>query len=284
MTARSHRKTNATLLVGISNPATAEQLVRISNILAGTGRWTILLTHVVTVADQISLTTAQSSPDVVRARDLLQQVQAQGREAGVRVRALVEVARSVDEGLLAAAKSHNAAMILVGYSEPETEVEDSGEEERFDRTMHRVARRSAVPVVVAKFRGHQMSRVLVPVTAGAPLQATGLLCRALGGVGGTELTFLHVVSPDASLDAARTGLEELLKTRGVASLGSLRLVTSHDPVEAVVVEATGQDLVIVGPSGRPGLLSAIFSNKSQRIAEEAACSVLLVWNRDVVKA
>jgi nucleotide-binding universal stress UspA family protein len=138
-----------------------------------------------------------------------------------------------------------------------------------------------VPVVVAKFRGDQMNRVLVPVAAGAPLQATGLLCRALGSVEGTDLTFLHVVSSDAPLDDARTRVEDLLETRGVASLGSLILVASHNPVEAIVEEAIDQDLVIVGPSGRPGLLSAIFSNKSQRIAEEAACSVLLVWNRDV---
>ena len=279
MSAASRGDVPATLLVGISNPATARALVGLSTVLAEAGQWRILLTHVVTVASQISLTTGRSSREVVQARDLLQGVLSGIEAAGVEAGALVEVARTVDEGLLAAAESHRAAMILVGYSEADTEVEARGTEEQFDRTMHRVARKGTTDTVVAKFRGEGMGRVLVPVAAEAPLQVTGLLCQALGRSAGTSLTFLHVVDPDASTDEARRRIEERLEERGVASIGSLRVVAAGDPVEAIVSAAADHDLMIVGPSRRPGLMKAIFSSRAQKIAEEAPTSVLLVWNR-----
>lgn len=274
------RKTGPrTLLVGISNPDTANHLVRLSALVTREMPSEILLTHVVTVASQISLTTGQSSPEVVRARDFLQEVKARASDTGLRVRALVEIARSVEEGLLAAAESHRAEMILVGFSEKGADEEDLGEEERFDRTMHRVARKSAADVVVAKFRGDRMRRVLVPVAAEARLQVTGLLCRALGAEEENSLTFLHVVESGASEEEARARLTRLLERKGVASLGPLVVVPSDTPVETIVEEAAAYDLMVVGPSGRPGFLSTIFSNKAQRIAEEAPASVLLAWNR-----
>jgi nucleotide-binding universal stress UspA family protein len=281
MSAASGGAGPATLLVGISNPATAEELVRLSAMLAEASHWKILLTHVVTVANQISLTTGRSSREVVQARDLLQGVLSNAEAAGVEAGALVEVARSVDEGLLAAAESHRAEMILVGYSEADTEADDGGTEERFDRTMHRVARKGTTDTVVAKFRREGRSRVLVPVAAEAPLQVTGLLCQALGRSAGTSLTFLHVVEPGASMDEARGRLTERLKERGVGSLGRLVVVASEDPVEAIVEAGADHDLTIVGPSHRPRLMNAIFSSKAQKIAEEAPTSVLLVWNRAV---
>jgi nucleotide-binding universal stress UspA family protein len=234
---------------------------------------------VVTVADQISLTTGQSSPDVVRARDLLGDVRSHLTPAEWEVGALVEVARSVHEGLLAAADSHRAEMILVGYSEGAGTGEDEREEERFDRTMHRVARKSRTPMVVAKFRRVEMRRVLVPVTASAPLRVTGMLCRALAEVEQTSLTFLHVAAPDESVEAARDRIVAHLRAKGVARLGPLVVTAADDPVDAIVELAERHDMVVLG-SGRPGFMSAILSSKAEKIAEEAPSSVLLVRDRE----
>jgi nucleotide-binding universal stress UspA family protein len=269
----------APLLVGVSNPETADRLVQLASILEALEPREIILTHVATVATQISLTTGQSSPEVVRARDFLQDVMERARAAGVNARALVEVARTVDEGLLAAAESHQAGMVLMGYSDA-GEPEDTGKgEERFDRTMHRVARRADADVVGARFRGTEMNRILVPVTEEAPLQVAGLLCRALGRAEGVELTFFHVVEAEDEKDQARDRLGARLEERGVAALGRLQVVVSEDLVERIVEEAHQYDLVVVGPSGRPGVLEAIFSSRASRIAEESPATVLMAWNR-----
>jgi nucleotide-binding universal stress UspA family protein len=267
------------LLVGVSNPATAARLVQLSSVLAAQGGWDILLVHVVRIASQISLTTGQGSPDVVRARDFLQAVRADAEASGVRARALVEVAREVDEGLVAAAESHEARMILVGYSEESEGLAENRGEDEFDRTMHRVARKADADVLVAKFRGPGMDRILVPVAAEPPLLVTGDLCRALGSSPEATLTFFHVVAPDADVEAARESSRDWLETKGVASLGQLVVRAAENPIQAIVEEARAHDLVIVGPSSRPGFLDSIFSSRSQKIADEVSATVLMAWNR-----
>ncbi|MEJ2207190.1 MAG: universal stress protein [Gemmatimonadota bacterium] len=146
--------------------------------------------------------------------------------------------------------------------------------------MHRVARKAGKPMVVAKFRRVEMRRVLVPVTASAPLQVTGMLCRALAEVEQTSLTFLHVAAPDESVESARDRIVDHLRVKGVAHLGPLVVVAAEDPVGAIVEEAQRHDMVVLGPSGRPGFMSAILSGKAEKIAEEAPSSVLLVRNRE----
>ena len=275
---RSKRKT-APVLVAVSNPETADRLVHLASILEAEEPREIILTHVATVATQISLTTGQSSPEVVQARDFLQEVMEGARGAGVKARALVEVARTVDEGLLAAAESHEVGLVLVGYSDADGPGEVGKEEERFDRAMHRVARKADADVVVAKFRSSEMKRILVPVTRVSPLHVAGLLCRALAGVEGADLTFFHVVGSEVDRDQAAGRVAGRLEERGVASLGRLEVAVSDTPVDRIVEEAQHHDLVVVGPSGRPRVLEAIFSSKARRIAEEAPASVLLAWNR-----
>jgi len=273
---------SATLLVGVSNPATAHRLVQLSSILAATNPWQILLTHVVTVAEQISLTTGKSSPEVVRARDFLQEVQENAMSEGVKARALVEVARSVDEGLLAAAESHDAGMILVGYSE-EGGVFDEREEERFDRTMQRVARKAEADVAVAKFRNEGIGRILVPVSTDGPLPVISLLSRALATAPGAELTFLNITDPDAQEGEVRKVLVRTLAEEGLTELGRIQVRASENPVSAILEESKGYDLVLVGPSQRPGFMENLFSSKSREIAEEAPVSVLLAWTRASVR-
>lgn len=262
----------ATLLVGISNPETADRLVRLSATLTRSRPLDILLTHVVTVANQIGLATGQSSPEVISGRDLLEETSAAARAAGIDVRALVEVARSVEDGLLAAADSHHAEMILVGYT---GEAEE--EEERFDKAMQRVARKASADVIVAKFRGTEQDRILVPLASDVPLRLTGLLCRALAEDGGAAVTFLHVVESGGAEDEARRELEKALERSGLAALGPLRVLTSDDPVATIVDEARHHGLVILGPSARPGLLDAVFSSRARKIAESVPSSVILAW-------
>lgn len=273
------KKDKATLLLGISNPATVDRLLRLASILQEAGHLEVLLTHVATVASQISLTTGQSSSDVVRARDFLQQVKTTAGKAGLEAKAVVEVARTVDEGLLAAAKSHDARMVLVGYSDQDGPGQVGKEEEKFDRTMHRVARKAKTDVVVAKFRKDEMKKVLVPITARPPLKVTGLLCQALALQKETVLTFLHVLKPGDPLDKVRAEVAERLQTKGMERVGTLEVLSAEDPVDAIVNASAGYDLVMVGPSGRPKITDRLFTPTRQRIVEGVSASVFLAWSR-----
>lgn len=275
------------LLVGISNPDTAARLVGLSSALARTplqraagppdrhaGSQPVLLVHAVTVANQISLGTGRSSPEVIHARDLLGAASEAARDRGQPVRAIVEVARSVEEGLLSAAENHNASLILVGYSGDE---ERSEAEERFDRTMHRVARRARADVVVATFRRPEHRSILVPVPEDAPLRLTSRLCRALQAHTGARPTFLHVAGRAASVDEARARMEARLAPVALGTDARLRVVSSDDPAAVIMEESERHDLVLLGPSRRPSLFDAVFSNRARTIAESISASVVVGW-------
>jgi len=270
-----------TLLVGVSNPATVPRLVEICSVLERTGDWNILFTHVVRVANQISLTTGGSSPDVIKARDFVRQAQTTADAASVPAKGLVEVARSVDEGLLAAAESHRARMILVGYSEwkEEQDPKEGEEEGEFDRTMHRVARKASMDVVVAKFRRETPERILVPVGDGSHGRLVPLLARAFSLSPSTSVTFLHVTDAEGSVEEGRRRMEGWMADRGLGERAELKVERGEDPAEAVLRESRNHDLIIVGPSRRPGIMGGIFTGKARAIAEGTTASVLVTWDR-----
>ena len=241
----------------------------------------MLLTHVVTVASQISLTTGGSSPEVVRARDLLQGVLARARSSGIMARGLVEVARSVEDGLLAASQSHHAGTILVGYSDLGSEAgETSHAEEWFDRTMHRVARKAHADVIVAKFRRESHERIAMPVSIGAQLGLPRSLLAALGGQPATEVTFVHVVGSGASVDDAQATVSAELEAGGLAGMGQLEVQASDTMVESVVAAGADHDLVILTPADRPRVLSRFYSSRAEKIAERVSGSVILAWGSE----
>ncbi len=262
------------LLVGLSNPATVVRLGHLSSLLAEAGPFEVLLTHVVTVVSQISLTSGTASPETVRARDFLEEALKEVGSFGVQARAMVELARSVDEGLVAASESRGASLILVGYSEEEAD-EDGREERRFDRTMHRLARHADCDLVVAKFRREESKRILVPLGADPDLRVTGLLCRAMGSLEGANLRFLHLIPEDASPTEARERMEEVLTSEGLSDLGELEVATSDDVLAAIEARAADHDVVIVGPRGSSSPLDAIFPGTGEKIAERVSASVLL---------
>lgn len=281
MNAKPSLREPGVLLVGIADPAGAGELVRLSSILVGQSPWQTVLVHVVTVADQISLTTGQSSPEVVRASDALEEALARARSEGVEARGVVEVARSVDEGLLAAAETQEASMILVGYSREGAEGGEHHErEEKFDRAMHRVARKTDTDVVFARLRRKEMREILVPLTLEAPLRLTAFLCRALAEAERTSISFFHVTESASAEPQARTRLKERLTEAGLAALGTLEVVVAEDAVEAITARAVDQDLVVLGPSGRPHVLEGIISSRATRITEGISASVLLAWGEE----
>ena len=278
MSGKQNERGHPTLLVGVSNPATKSRLVHLSSLLARTGPYDILLTHVVTVASQISLTSGRSSSETVRARDFLRGALREVEAHGLKARALVEVARSVDEGLVAASESKGARMILVGYSEEESD-EDDRREKRFDRTMHRVARNADCDLVVAKFRRKELRTILVPLGNEPRLKVTGLLCRALGSVAGTTFRFLHVIEPGSPPAEARRRAEELLASEGLTDLGDLDVVEGESVPDTIEAQAEDQDLVILGPAAPFSPMDALFTSTGEKIAERVPSSVLLTRAR-----
>ncbi len=262
-----------TILVGVSNPATIPQLMGLAAMLARHCEYTVVATHVVTVPEQMRLSAARSSPEVAAGTQLLRQAIREGSEQGIPVRGVVEVAREVHEGLIAAADSQEAELLLVGHSDmPDA---PAGPDKAFDRIMYKVARSTGANLIVAKFRRPAIRSILIPVLGGLNLPVTGRLLKSIIHETDAEVCFVRAVKPDVDTEEEAQDLAEVLAAHDLDSLGETEILSAADPQAAIIERANEYDLAIIGAE-RPTIVDAIFGNIAERIASQATCSALLV--------
>ncbi len=149
-----------------------------------------------------------------------------------------------------------------------------------------------------------MRRILVAIDGSEPAWKALDVAGDLARLANARIHVLHVVRPEpppeglaAFAEAERIPLEEeiarwrserlagdelvreareRLVAAGVRAVETL--VEEGTPATAIpaVAERLGVDLVVVGSRGRTGLAAALLGSVSQRVAQHAGCSVLIV--------
>lgn len=268
-----------TLLVGISNPETTGGLMDLAKSLAEHADYEVVATHILPVPPQAHLSSARGSGEMAAAREKLLEAIREAGARNVRARGVIEVAREVNEGLVSAAESQNASLILVGYSDPGDREEDGDGERSFDRVMHAVARNTEADLVVAKLRREEVGSILLPINTGLNLAVSGMLARAISREREAPVTLIHLLREDEEEDEARERLEANLDEEGLSDLGELVIEPLSDdvePIDQLVEIASGYDMAIVGAEPRPSIAESVFGSWAERVAREADCTVLLV--------
>lgn len=270
-----------TLLVGIANPETMSSLMDLARCLAAHATYDVVTTHILVVPPQAHLGSARGSEEMASARQLLLGAIRTGAGEDVPVKGVVEVARDVDEGLISAAETQDASLIIVGYSEPE---EGGGDERHFDRIMHEVARGTDSDLVIAKFRREEVRSILLPVNTGLNLPVSGMLAGAIAAEKGASVTLIHLLMPDEEERATRDRLRELLAEHDLQDLGELvvePVPEDVDPIEHMLQLANEHDVTIVGAEPRPSIAESVFGSWAETIACRADSTVLLVRAKSV---
>jgi len=261
------------LLVGVSNPATTPELMALAARMARHRGYQVVAIHIVTVPDQMGLGDARNSPQVAAATHLLRQAIREAAAHGVTARGVVEVAREVHEGLISAAASQRAELLLVGYEEkaPGT----ARGEHYFDKLVEKVARGTAVDLIAAKFRKPHIASILMPVLGGVNLPVSGMLLRSILRDSPAAVTFIRAVAPDADAEAELADLRAVLAAYELDELGEPEIVAAAEPQAAIIERANQFDLAIIGAE-RPTLVEVLFGNMAERIVSQATCSTFLV--------
>ncbi|MFP3903141.1 MAG: hypothetical protein ACLFWB_02745, partial [Armatimonadota bacterium] len=192
---------------------------------------------------------------------------------GVEVRGVVEVARTVDGGLISAARNQDAQMLLVGFSERDAETRS---ERAFDRVMHRVARETQASLIIQKYRREIEDSILVTVATEANLKAVSLVVNALYAATGASVSYLHGVSPGTDVDSLHRELSDMLMEYDLPFAEKLTVMPAEDPMEAVIEEANRHDFTIVGAEPRPSLKESILGSWAERIGIQAESTVLVI--------
>jgi nucleotide-binding universal stress UspA family protein len=178
------------------------------------------------------------------------------------------------------AEAKSASLLMLGWHKPLVG------QAVLRGTVHEVMEQAPVDVAVLIDRGlSQLRRVLVPYLGGPHDTAALRLAHRLATESGTEVTILHVVTPERRGKLGVASQIEQLAEQGPDGPVPVRLaVVEHDePAQAALEQsANGYDLVLVGIGAEWGLEHRLFGLQAERLISECPTSLLVVRDGAVV--
>ena len=285
------------ILLPLANPRTARDLVRIG---AGVSRGRpaeITALGIVEVPEGVSL--AEGATHARTARRLLQRVLDFGDEDGVEIRTMVRIGRRAADGVIEAVGEEGSDLVIFGWGGPpspavaarSTVARGTAREAAvFSPTIDAVVRESPCDIAVVKQRGmDEVSSILVPVRGGPHAELAIRLARDLGKHFGAQVVVLHVVPKGIGERALQREQDAL--ARFVAAHGGGRKVKgllreAASVRTAILREATNHQLVVMGASAHPSVVSPdgrfLFGVVAETVASRAKPTVIVVKTKQQI--
>lgn len=198
------------------------------------------------------------------------------REQNLDVQPISFVSRDIASDIARVARLRDADLILMGFHKPVFSRTILG------GTVHRVMTGSESNVgIFVQRKPLPPKRILVPYMGSIHDRLAMELAARLAKHAGAEVTVLHLVrAVDAQIHPERAGAQaDIARVFDDPATGGrveLRVVTQGSPVDIVLRESSGFDLVVIGVAEQWGLESQLFGWQSERIAQETECSLLIV--------
>jgi Kef-type K+ transport system membrane component KefB/nucleotide-binding universal stress UspA family protein len=265
------RKTYS-VLVPVALPESGAAMARLADTLVDRTDGKLVALHLIRPADHEAFRSGLTDVEAVP-NEALAPLTEEAQRLHLTVRPVSYVTRDVAADIAEVAAAHHVDLVLMGFHKPV-----------FGKTMlggtvHRVMTQCETDVGVFVDRGFEKTkRILVPFLGSEHDRLAMDLAGRMSRNTGAEVTILHVVPPSRngkSLDAKAT-IEQAFADPAVAKKVVMRVVEDRSPVQAVLREASGFDLAIIGVSERWGLESHLFGWRPERIAREAPTSLLIV--------
>lgn len=274
------RGRRTSVLVPLANPTRAEGLASVATALAPPQVGRILL-HQVVVADQ--------GTDEARLRKAMEDGNAalsnalvRARREGVHTELLLTVASNPWEEIARIAEEEEVNSVLLGLAQAPGRGEDPEEAGRpahpIDRLLQRLPCDASLLHGGEAFDLDRVRRVLIPLSGRNDHDR--LRARVIGALsrkGLEQLTFLHVLSVDASGQTeirARSALQAYVRDEARGT-GEAYVARAEDPIAEIVERATGFDLLVLGitrPRGGRSRMGELLA----RMVREAPCPVLII--------
>jgi nucleotide-binding universal stress UspA family protein len=292
------RKGVFSILLPVADPRTGGPLLRLAELIAGAAAGRVIYAlHLSRPREQDAYHAAEGSSGATPADETadlaagatpaeagpaeagppeasLQPLLEHAAKKGIAVEPITFASRDVPEAIAAVARQRQADLVLVGSHRPLLGKAILG------GAVHSIL--TGVPADVGIFvdRGFLGARrVLVPYL-GSPHDRLALdLAARLGRNAEAEVTVLHVVPPGRQPRRALNAggeVDRVFRDPTQPAPVHFRVVETDDPVEAVLGEATGFDLIVIAAAEEWGTESHRFGFRTERIAEGSNCSLLVV--------
>lgn len=207
---------------------------------------------------------------------LVQSTVAGVEASGVKTLAATHRGRSPAQGIVAAAKEHNADMIVMGrrgkYSLARA---------MLGGAVAKVIGGALCPVLVTPRASKMWERRILLASDGSPASETATRIAArLARARNLPLTVLSVEvpkhSPERQAEAAKIVERTVaaLRAEGIDADGKVGHGLPPDEIQTIVGQ-TGADLVVIGSEGRTGLGRVLLGSNSEAVIARATCPVLV---------
>jgi len=216
------------------------------------------------------------SDTIEQPTETLEPLLAEARHLQIPAEPIAFVSRDIPSDIARIARLRSAELILMGFHKPVFGQAILG------GTVHRVMTASDNDVAVFVDRGitGEIKTILAPYLGGKhdllALDLAGRIARNSRA----ELTVLHIVPPSRSeSDAvlhARTAVDRTFADPTQPTPVHFQVIEDQSPVDAVIQQAGQYDLVVIGVEEQWGMQSQLFGFRPERIAREAATSLLIV--------
>jgi len=266
------------VLVPIGSSMQAEILGRIGAIIASDQGGEVLALHVVQVPQQLSL--GDGRLFLKESRPMLDETIVWAKERDVPVHTIIRLGRKVAEAVRLTATENASDLMVLGWP---GYTNSSGS--LFGSVIDPIVDNPPTDVIVVRYRPWKpLKKILVPVTGGLNSRLAVKLAASMAKAESPEevaLTILHVLPPESNhraeilgqraMDASQEGVEyDHIETR---------MVTSDDRAVAILREAEGCELIVIGASEEPIFRNFMVGTLAERVARDAKVTVMMVKRR-----
>jgi amino acid transporter/nucleotide-binding universal stress UspA family protein len=262
------------ILVCLSNPATVESLTHLAISLAKKHWATIIFINIIEVREDQKLMAGLD--EAARVRPMLDKAEALAREYDVPARSIIEVSHRISLGIVETAVEENCNFILIGRQKQPTFMD-----RLFSSLIDTVIQKSPSEVAVLHgvFDSQQVHNILIPFGTNVHTRLATEIAPALAEHFHARLKIALVLHPDMAETARSERIEEVKKIIAEnVPAAELKVLIERDVYSAIMAQARGVDLVLMG--GRSGDFIELLLRKSlsQAITERVKCPV--IWAKE----
>jgi nucleotide-binding universal stress UspA family protein len=259
------------VLVPISNPATAQALLKLAAAIAADRDGEVVIARVVVVPEQVPM----AELDVLRRETrVLQQAETDAADLGVPLVPVVTIGHDVAQAIQSVARSRHCDLVLLGWKGFST----TRERILGEITDSVVSQARCDIMVVKPVGGGALERVLLPTAGGEHAERALEYAATLSRRHGTQVTVATVVRPGQDTSAAQALVDAA--AAGVDGDVGTRLLVG-DSIEDTIVEAGASfDAIVIGATGRNRYKGMLFGTIPEAIARHSARTVIVVKRVD----
>lgn len=266
------------VLVPVANREQARILGTIGSILASANQGEILTLHVVQVPPQLTL--GEGRLFLKEGRGYLDEAIKPAKSIDVPVHTIIRLGRNVANAVRQTALENATDLIVLGWP---GYTNTSGK--LFGSVIDPIVDNPPTDVVVVRYRQRRpLKKVIVPITGALNSRRAVKLAVNMAASAedeGAELTLLHVLPLNArngDLVRAQHAIDDILEGIEYKKLET-KLVESTDPVETILEESEGYDLIVIAASDEPLFKNLLVGTMPERIARRADVTVMMVKRR-----